>query len=76
LLIGEPLLMAALTLLHNGGVLSPERPLPSVLSFISHTWVSQSLTSYVLLAEFVLGVLVLLAVLRLRQRRVPREPCA
>src|SRR4051794_15267461 len=74
LLIGEPLLMAALTLLHNGGVLSPERPLPSVLSFISHTWVSQSLTSYVLLAEFVLGVLVLLAVLRLRQRRGAARP--
>lgn len=68
LLIGEPLVMAALTTLHSAGVLSPNRPLPSVLSVVSRTWVSQPLTSYVLLGEFVVGVFALALVLHVRAR--------
>lgn len=58
LLIGEPLVMLGLTLLHDSGLLSAEHPLPSVFSIISRSWVSGTLHAAVLTGEFALGSIV------------------
>jgi hypothetical protein len=60
LLIGEPLVMLGLTLLHESGLLSAEHPLPAVFAIISRIWVSGALRAAVLIGEFALGLVVLL----------------
>lgn len=69
LLIGEPLVMGTLTLLHHLGVLSADTRLPGFLSLAAHTWIADWLAGGVLAGEFLLGVLVALLARRVARRR-------
>jgi hypothetical protein len=73
LLIGEPLVMFGLTLLHTSGALSADHPLPSVFAIISRIWVAGTLRAAVLAGEAALGIVVLLLAWR-SIRTVARRP--
>jgi Family of unknown function (DUF6518) len=72
LLMGEPLVMASLTLLHAAGVTRQGSGLPLLLRVVPNTWVEGDLAVSVLAAEFAIG----LGVVALALRRSTRAASA
>jgi MFS family permease len=72
LLMGEPIVMALLTLLHESGVVTHGAGLPLLLRVVANTWVQGGLAESVLAAEFAVGAAVVtLALRRSARRRTP-----
>ena len=72
LLMGEPIVMGLLTVLHDSGLVHPAAGLPAPLRLITNYWLTSGLQVVVLLGEFAVGGL--LVVLAVRRRGTGQAP--
>jgi hypothetical protein len=76
LLMGEPIVMGLLTVLHDSGLVHPAVGLPAPVRLVTNYWLTSGLQLAVLLVEFAIGALLVVLALRRRSpdQALPAKP--